>query len=408
MRSVAARPIKILRLITRLNIGGPAQHAVFLTERLNRGPFSSTLIAGSLGSDDGDMRPLAERRGIPVTFVPALSNCSRVLGDIRALLHLYRLMRRERPAIVHLHLLKARGLGGVAAKLSGVPLVIETMHGHLLRGYYGPAKTRLILAIERAIGRWIADVVIAISERQRQELLNWGIAPPEKIRVVPIGLELEHFVEGPKDSGSLRQELGIDEHTFLLGAVGRLIPIKGHGILLQAVKLLTPVMGERLMVILVGDGPLRNHLEADADRLRIRHLVRFLGWRDDMTRVYSDLDVIVQPSFNEGTPVAVIEAMAARRPVVATRVGGIPDVVEDGRSGLLVPPGDPPAVAEAILRLWRDPGLRRQMGEEGCRAAYPRYDIGRLASELTDLYLRLWTQKAEGPHRLEPVAGRSP
>ncbi len=393
MSPVVTRPIKILRIITRLNIGGPAQHVVFLTERLNDGSFSTGLVAGSLGRGDGDMRPMAKRRGVPVTFMPALSNDAGVIGNVRALFDLYRLIRIVRPAIVHLHLAKARGLGGIAAKLAGVPVVIETMHGHLLRGYFGPVKARLVLAIERAIGRWMVDAVVALSDEQRQDLLSWRIAQPEKIHVVPLGLELQRFLVVPPEPGSFRRELGIGEDVFLLGTVGRLVPIKGHGILLRAVKSVAPFMRQRLMVVLVGDGPLRNQLEADARSLQIRHLVRFLGWRDDLARVYADLDVFVQPSLSEGTPVSLIEAMAAARPVIAARVGGVPDVVEDGRSGLLVPPIDSEALAGAILRLWREPELARHIAAGARRAVHPRFDVDRLVAQLGDLYVRLLTEK---------------
>lgn len=394
MSTVPARPIKIMRVITRLNIGGPAQQAVYLTERMSDGRSSAALVAGALGPGDGDMSPMAVRRSVPVTFVPALSNGSGIVGDLRALLHLYRLIRRERPSVVHLHLLKARALGGIAARLAGVPLVVETLHGHLLQGYYGAIGARFVLAIERVIGRWLADAVIALSDGQRQALLRWRIAAPAKIHVVPLGLELEPFLADPAAPGSLRRELGIGEDRFVVGAVGRFVPIKGYGVLLRAVQKLAPVIGGQLVVVLVGDGPLRGELEAEAERLRIRHLVRFLGWRTDVAHVYPDLDVMVQPSFNEGTPVSLIEAMAAARPVIATRVGGVPDVVDDGRSGLLVPPGDPAALAEAVQRLWRDPVLRRRLGDEGRRAVYPRYGLDRLVAQLTDLYLRLLLRKA--------------
>jgi glycosyltransferase involved in cell wall biosynthesis len=403
MRPAASPQIKILRVITRLNIGGPAQHVTFLTERLNGGVFASALIAGALGRGDGDMGPLATERGIPVTVVPALGNDRGLIDDLRALLSLYRLMRAQRPTIVHLHLLKARCLGGIAAKLAGVPLVVETLHGHLLGGYYRPLKQRLILTFERFIGRWLADRVIVLSETQREEVLRLDITVPEKVDVVPLGLELERFISASQHRGSLRQELGIGQDAFLVGVVGRLVPIKGYDVLLHAVRMISTLVADRLMVVIVGDGPLRETLKVEAKRLGIDHLIRFLGWRRDVDRVYADLDVFVQSSFNEGTPVSLIEAMAAGTPVVATRVGGVPDVVDDGRSGLLVAPKDPAALAQAILTLWRAPDLRRHMGERARRDVYPRYAIDRLVARLEELYHETLANKGAS-RGLHPVA----
>lgn len=407
MTPAVPSPVKILRIITRLNVGGPAQHVTFLAERLNEGGFSTSLAAGSLGRGEGDMGPLAARRGITVTFVPELGNERGPIGDLRALLHLYRLVREQQPTVVHLHLLKARFLGGIAARLAGVPLVVETVHGHLLDGYYGPLKTRLILTAERFIARWIVDGVLVLSESQRSELLRRGIGAPEKMHVVPLGLELERFLATPRRGGRLRRELGVPDSTLLVGTVGRLVPIKGYTYLLHAVREVADAVGGSLAVVVVGDGPLRQVLEVEADHARIGHLIKFLGWRSDVAQVYSDLDVFVQPSLNEGTPVSLIEAMAAGTPVVATRVGGVPDVVDDGCSGLLVPARDPSALAQAIVRLWRDPALRQRMGDDARRRVQPGYDISDLVARLQALYLQLLTNRTTAHDRRAVVEKQS-
>jgi glycosyltransferase involved in cell wall biosynthesis len=394
MRPTVPGQIRIVRIITRLNVGGPAQHVTYLAERMHDAEFSTALIAGSLSRGEGDMAPLAARRGVGVTYVSALGNERGFLDDLRALLHLYRLIRRERPTIVHLHLFKARLFGGIAARVAGVPLVIETLHGHLLSGYYGPIKTGLIAAIERFVGRWIADAVVVLSESQRQELLRRGIGTSEKIHVVPLGLELGRFLSTPRRLGSLRRELAVSDDTLLIGAVGRLVPVKGYTLLLEAMRHVAATVAPPLAVIVVGDGPSRRSLEAEAHRLQIRHMVRFLGWRNDVEHVFSDLDMFVQPSLNEGTPVSLIEAMAAGTPAIATRVGGIPDVVDGEHTGLLVPPGDSLALAQAILRLGRDPHLRRRIGEAGRRAVFPRYDIAELVARLRTLYAQLLVNRS--------------
>jgi glycosyltransferase involved in cell wall biosynthesis len=389
------RSLKILRIITRLNIGGPAQHVVFLTEGLNSGLFHSKLTFGAIDSNEGDMSYLAQAKGIAVEEVACLRNGAGLLRNLQAVLQLYRLIRREKPNVVHLHLLKARFLAGVAAKAARVPLILETFHGDLFSDYYGYLKTQAILMAERFLGHLIMDRVVAISQRVKENVIRHHVAPARKIEVVPLGLELDQFRRCSVARGELRQELGIDAEERLVGMVGRMVPIKGHSYFLQAAREVL-LAYPRVRFVLVGDGHLRRDLELECRRLGIDRSVIFLGWRRDLGRIYADLDIVALSSLNEGTPVSLIEAMAAGRATVATNVGGVSDVVEDGVTGLLVPSKQSRALAGAILRLLQDDALRETLGKRAMASVYPKYDVSRLIEDTKSLYLNLLQAQDRG------------
>lgn len=376
--------VRVFRVITRLNIGGPAQHAVTLVNHLNGPEWSSTLVTGRIDSQEGDMSDLADRHGIRSVVVPTLRNGAGPGADIASLVALYRLFRRERPTIVHLHLFKARLLGGIAARLAGVPIVVESFHGTIFAGYYRPAVSRVIIWIERILARMM-HAAVAVSQEVAEELIRRKVAGPEKIRVIPVGLELERFVQAADSRGLCRGAMGWNDADLLVGLVGRLVPIKGVRFFVAAAEQVAGVIPHARFVI-VGDGPERDALERQTREMGLDHRFAFLGWRRDLEWLYPDLDVVVLSSLNEGTPVSVIEAMAAGRPVVATRVGGVADVVQDGVTGLLVPPRDPSAMAGAIIRLLGDADERRRMGTAARRSVVSRFAAARMTCDMETLY----------------------
>ncbi len=379
--------VKVLRVITRLNIGGPAQHAILLTKHLNGQQWASTLVTGQIDRQEGDMIDLAYAKGLEPLVITTLRNGAGPAADLISLVRLYRLFRRERPAIVHLHLFKARLLGGIAARLAGVPLVAETFHGTLFSGYYRPIVSRLLVAVERLLAR-LMNAVIAVSDEVASEIHGLNVADPEKVHVIPLGLDLDRFAQAAETSRILHEELGVSHRTLLVGTVGRLVPIKGLRYFIAAAAQVSRLVPEVRFVI-IGDGPERAALERQVSQEGLDDRVFFLGWRRDVQRLYPDLDVVVLASLHEGTPVAIIEAMAAGRSVVATRVGGVPDVVQDGVTGLLVPPEDPGAIGDAVVRLLRSPDERRRLGLEARRHVHPRFTATRLAADMDALYNRM-------------------
>lgn len=379
--------VRVLRVIARLNIGGPALHAVLLTERLDPARYDSLLVAGTEEPSEGNYLALQGRTLGTLVLIPALGREIRGFQDLAALFRLIRLIRRVRPHIVHTHTAKAGTLGRLAALLTGVPLLLHTYHGHVFHGYFSPAKTRCFLAIERWLARR-TDRLLTVSETVRAELLALGIGTPEQLMVVPLGLELEPFLGCEPLRGQLRAELGLGEETLLVGIVARLVPIKAHELFLEAAAQVAHRV-PRSRFLLVGDGERRAELEALVGRLGLEDRVCFLGWRRDLDRVYADLDLVALTSRNEGSPVSLIEAMAAGRAVVATRVGGVPDLVEDGVTGLLVPPEDSTAMAEAMSALLGDPERRRALGEAGRKRVSPAFGAERLLGDIDRLYTEL-------------------
>jgi glycosyltransferase involved in cell wall biosynthesis len=373
---------RVVRIIARLNVGGPARHVVILCRDL-RGRYPTLLVAGSLGPDEGDMSALAREEGVHVSWVPELGRSIRLLDDVVACWKLWRLLRMTRPAIVHTHTAKAGTLGRIAAVLAGVPIRVHTYHGHVLHGYFGRWKSALFIFIERVLAR-ITTQVIAISDKQRRELTKYLRVPDDRIRVIPLGLELESVVatDPPRARARFRQSLGVSEEDVLIGIVGRLVPIKNHTLALQALQSLG-YKHPRLRLVIVGGGELEARLKAEVSDRNLTGRVIFAGWQSDLASVYAGCDAIALTSNNEGTPVCLIEALAAGRPVVATNVGGVADVLDGGRLGRLVAPGD----AQALARAFDELITSSQMTvEASSQEVIARYSPGRLAADISDLY----------------------
>ena len=383
------RPVRVMRIIARLNIGGPAVHVSLLTAGLNDGEFETRLVTGVVGEREGDMSYLTRELGIEPLVIPSMGREIEPLNDLRTLRALTRLMRDFRPHVVHTHTAKAGFVGRLAARLARVPVVVHTFHGHVFHGYFGPAQTQLFLRLQRAAPRG-SDAILTISDRLRDELIAYRIAPPEKIRVLPLGLPLGELANLEPVRGDLRRELGYSTAERLVGIIGRLVPIKDHELFLAAARRVRGEMPEARFLI-VGDGERRAELEALTRAAGLQEVTRFTGWRSDLPAVYADLDALVISSLNEGTPVSIIEAMAAGVPVVSTAVGGVPDLLREGELGRLVPPGNAHALADGIVAALREGRGRRT--EQARAWAFEQYDAPRLVRDVRELYTELLAAK---------------
>jgi len=378
--------IRILRLFSRLNIGGPSIHVILLTSGLRDRGYETRLVVGREAPHEGNLLDLAAAKGVTCVSLPALGREIRPLSDVRALFALYRMIREFRPDIIHTHTAKAGVLGRVAGWLAGVSVIVHTYHGHVLRGYFGPLRTAFFRGVERALGL-LSHALVAVSESVREDLVSLGVATSSRIRVIPLGLELSPLA-GDLPRGDLRRAAGVLDTVPLIGIVGRLVPIKDIPTFLASAILVRQALPEARFAV-IGDGQERSLLEGECGRLGLSEIVHFHGWRRDMRGVYGDLDVVVNCSLNEGTPVALIEALAARRPVVATRVGGTPDLLAEGRFGHLVPPGDPESLAGAILETLRSPDEAGRRAREGQAHVLSHHSAERLLADLDTLYQEL-------------------
>jgi glycosyltransferase involved in cell wall biosynthesis len=383
--------IKILRVIARLNMGGPALHVAYLTAGLRERGYDTTLVAGSLARGEDSMAFVADARDVQIVRIDELGREISPLRDLVATVRLARLIRRERPDILHTHTAKAGTVGRVAALLAGrrsPRIVVHTFHGHVLRGYFGPIRSWVFRLLER----WLAartTALIAVSPQVRDDLVALGVAPPERFAVIRLGIELGERVAAEQNGrAESRRYLGIEPGRFAVGWIGRMTAVKRTDDVLVAFKRLRDE-GVDAVLCMVGDGPDRPELERRAHELGIVRDTLFLGYQEDVAPFYAAFDALVLPSSNEGTPVSAIEALAAGRPVVATRVGGVPDVVQEGDDGFLVEPGATDDLADRLARLARDPELRERMGRAGRERVLPRYAVERLVDDVDRLYRSL-------------------
>ena len=383
--------MRVLRLITRLNIGGPSIQAIALSERLTPRGFTTRLVHGSLGEGEGDMRYLLSP-GTTVEQVPSLRRELSPAADYAAFQHVSAALRDFRPQIVHTHMAKAGAVGRAAAALYNRSVapgerarIVHTYHGHVLDGYFSAAKTALFVGIERRLAR-VTDRIVAISPAIRDELLrDHRIGRFEQYRVVPLGFDLSSMAaldDAAREAA--RRSLGIDANARVISTVGRLTAIKQHHLFLEAARVIANQEPAALFLI-AGDGELRGDLEAAAREFGLADRVRFLGWRRDLATIYGATDVFLLTSRNEGTPVALIESLAAGVPAVSTDVGGVRDVLREN-TGVVVPFGDAAGLANAVAQFLGDTNRRRSMGERGRASVVAQYGIDRLVDDIDALY----------------------
>jgi glycosyltransferase involved in cell wall biosynthesis len=377
---------RVLRVMTRLNIGGPARQELRLTRSLMARGYETRLVWGDSGEREGRMTSDYD----PDSYIPWLTREVRPPDDLRAYRALVALMNRWSPQVVHTHMAKAGALGRLAASRARVPVVVHTFHGHVLQEYFGALKNAAFAEAERRLARR-TDALLAVAPWVKEELLARGIGAEDQWYVMPVGVDMASLLTHRPDPTEARAKLGLPPTGSVVGCVGRLAPIKDHRTFFEAARLVARDDPD-VTFVLAGDGELRSELER-AGREALGDRMRFLGWVDDLASLYAACDVVALTSRLEGTPVSLIEASAAGKPVVATDVGGVGEVVRDRHSGLLAQPGDPIAIAANITTLLQDPEMARRMGEEGTRWVTGRFSDERLADDVDALYRQLLARK---------------
>jgi glycosyltransferase involved in cell wall biosynthesis len=424
--------MKILRIIARLNVGGPARHVVWLTDGLRDAGYETLLVAGVVPPGEDDMAYVAAQAGVTPLIIPEMSREISV-KDVLTTWKLFRLMLRERPDIVHTHTAKAGTVGRVAGLmyrwLAPTAFIgrmracrfVHTYHGHVFHSYYGGMKTRLFLGIERFLARTCTDRIVVVSEQQRREINEpFRVGRSEQFVVVPLGIDTKAYTNWQEQRPQLRSELKASDNEVLIGIVGRLTEVKNHKLFLHAATALkSRIRSCRVRFVVIGDGKLRSDLEAQSAALGLSDDVVFLGNRTDPEKFYPALDIVALTSVNEGTPLTLIEAMANSRPVIATAVGGVTDLLGEVRSsnepgtgyticerGLLVKSGDSEEFAKGLACLVEHESLRSELGTSGRDFVLQNHAKERLIADTRQLYDQL-LQRSQAISEGESIRSRS-
>jgi len=399
------KKIKITHIITRLDMGGSAQNT--LLTALNHDPqrYNVRLIKGSTHESamTGEETELinkqlatAKKQGIKLVDIPSLVRRISPLKDIKSFVYIFLILRTSKPDIVHTHTSKAGLIGRLAAWMARVPMIIHTPHGHVFYGHFGRSLSRIFLQMEKLLGR-ITDHLIALTPEEGNDYLSLRVSRPNNTSVIHSGVDVRRFIEGTKERTRKRKELGIPLDAIAVGYVGWLLPIKGVTYLVSAMAKVLERHPKSLLV-LVGKGDDKAEeeikLKEQVEKSGLDDKVRFLGWRSDVDEIMGCFDIFVLPSLNEGMGRVLVEAMAAGLPIVASRVGGIPDLLKDGQTGILVPPADATALENAIFDLIEDKEKRKRLGQAGTKMCQ-HYSTEAMVERIENLYTALLEKHSE-------------
>jgi len=389
------RKIKVLHLITRLDKGGSAENTLLTALGLDKNRYEVLLAKGPSTESKMGFRErmevdkslqIAQSDGVGIINIPKLMRRIDLLYDFISFIKILKIIRSEKPQIVHTHTSKAGLLGRLAAFVAKTPIIIHTPHGHIFYGYFGRVTSYLFVLIEKLLAK-ITDKIISLTNQEGLDHVRLNIACPEKFISIHSGVDIQRFISAKSGGDGLKASFGIMPQSLVVGTIGRLVPIKGHEYLIEAApKILKEVPGVKF--VLVGDGNLRPKLERLTNALNVQDAFLFLHWRSDIPKIIRMFDLFTLPSLNEGMGKVLVEAMAAGKAIVASNTGGIPDLVVHAHNGLLVPPGNPSRLAEAIVTLLKDSNKRQEMGENGKLLAQ-RYSVESMVNKTETLYEEL-------------------
>ncbi|MGZ5191123.1 MAG: glycosyltransferase [Flavisolibacter sp.] len=396
---------RVLRILNRLAVGGPVLNATYLTKYLAP-DFETLLVVGEKEDHEKSAEYLAHQLGIDFVTVPGMGRSINPATDFFAYRKLKALIKSYKPDIVHTHAAKPGALGRLAASAANVPAIVHTFHGHVFHSYFNSAKSKIFINTERFLASR-SDAIIAISEQQKKELFHdFRIAPESKFRIVPLGFDLNRFQDQQEEKRiKFRTEFNLKDDEIAIGIIGRLVPVKNHYLFLKAIKHVLDQTDKKIKAFIIGDGELRGDLENVANEVGIpfstqnsaEHIypLVFTSWRSDVDYINAGLDIVCLTSFNEGTPVSLIEAQAANKPVVSTRVGGIKDIVVEGETALLADVQNPQEFSDNLLRLVQDDELRNRLGANSSRHVMEKFSYQRLMKDMSQLYYELLERKSK-------------
>jgi glycosyltransferase involved in cell wall biosynthesis len=397
---------RVLRILNRLIIGGPAINATYLTKYMAP-DFETMFVIGGKDDHERDAVHLTRDLEIEPVVIPSMKRSLHPVQDLDAYWKVKELIKEFKPDIVHTHAAKAGIVGRMAAKQCGVPVILHTFHGHVFHSYFSKMKTNMFINIERYMAH-ISTGIIAISNTQKHELGDiYKICSPDKIQIIPLGLDLNKFQENQHDKRiAFRKEFHIEEDEIAIGIIGRIVPVKNHSLFVAAAAKVLSATNKKVRFVIIGDGDMREQMEQEFQAAQIDYTYFIehpraatavcTSWQTKMDVVLAGLDIVVLTSHNEGTPVSLIEAQAASRPVVSTRVGGVADVVADKECGFITEPGNAEECAQAILTLVNDADMRTAFGEVGRKHVMSRFSYQRLVADMSAYY---YQQLEQHPRR---------
>jgi len=394
---------RVLRIVNRFNLGGPTYNAAYLTKYLSP-EFETLLIGGKRDETEANSEYIIKNLGLEAIIIPEMHRPINPFYDLQAMRKIAKIVREFRPDIVHTHASKAGALGRYIAASQKIPVIIHTFHGHVFDAYFSGASSAFYQWMERRLAG-ISTRIIALSESQRYDLVEkYRICPAEKVEIIPLGFDLGRFRENNDiKRANFRKEYLIDDDEIAIGIIGRIVPVKNHSLFLESIRFLKDNTNRKIRVFIVGDGEDRKKTEEKARQLGLDFIdttkdkrpatVSFTSWLKDVDQVTAGLDIVALTSLNEGTPVSLIEAQAAGKPIVTTRVGGIENIVIPGTTALLCDSHDASEFGQNLKELVENEGLRAGLGNNGWPFVRDRFHHTRLVKDMSALYNRLLEEK---------------
>jgi glycosyltransferase involved in cell wall biosynthesis len=390
MKNVNAQQIKVLRIINRFNVGGPVYNVTYLSKYLPYN-YETKLVGGCATDTEHDARYILDHHGISAEVLPSMSRKISLFSDVRTLVRLMRIIKKFKPDLVHTHASKAGILGRIAARIMGVPVIVHTYHGHVFHGYFHPVINRMVILFERLLGKF-TTMVITISSAQHAEIIDkYRIVPTEKACVIPLGFDLSRFEASKANRESIRHTYNLKPHQTAVAIVGRLAPIKNHYLFIDAAALTHQQYPEDFMFYIVGDGELRESLKTYVctNHPQLVNSLVFKSWVTDMTECYPAMDMVCLTSFNEGTPVSLIEAQASGIPVISTNVGGVKDIIDENQTGIILQGKSADELSKHLVELHLNKNLRVKMSQNACNFVKEQFSYQRLVTDVDQLYTSL-------------------
>lgn len=396
---------KVLRILNRFNVGGPTYNAVYLSKYLNP-EFETLLIGGQIDSTEESSLFIAKNEGLDPLIIDEMKRSIDFFADRKALKKIKEIIQDFKPDIVHTHASKAGVLGRKAAFDLNVPVIVHTFHGHVFHSYFNPLKTAIIKRIERNLARK-SDAIIAISDQQKYELTQLHkICPPEKMHVIPLGFDLEKFIDKTGEKrNAFRSQYLVKDDEIVVSIVGRLVPVKNHAFFVEVVKKVITATNKKVRFFIVGDGEEREKIMNDLSGKNIDFCywpveqkpatVTFTSWSKQVDVVNAGSDIIVLTSLNEGTPVSLIEAQAAGKAIVSTRTGGINNIVLEGKSAFLTEVNEIGKFADFVVQLIENESVRTQMSRSGTDFVMQNFTYKSLCKNMAVLYHKLLDAKRD-------------